>query len=372
MKNQIILFLFAILFMQGCRDEMNDPVGLDEVPNNIPQPVYIGGIYSDSISNFHFESHTGSSQRLWIGKSHSIESRILVRFEVDDSIQFANADFAQVKLSVYGGNPSRGVRVCVFPLTSNWVDTTVEWEKSFSDTQWNNPGGDYDDTDTITTLVIREQDEDFTFNCDSFSLIDTSFENNKGMIFVYDIGDTLLSIYSKESSSNPLKLTLFYGDSTKDYLAASDAFITNSSYIQGNNEFVLGEGYAMRALLIFNIDTIPPNVTINRAFLTFAFKHEYSYFDSVTINIYRIKGEWDEGDTEFEPQIEPPNFIVHKEDTVAEVSITSFVQTWVNEGENYGILLKAKYESSLCSRLVLDAFHKPTLSVYYTPPPESE
>ena len=350
---------------------MNDPVGLDEVPKDIPQPIYIDGIVTDSISNFHLEVNTGSKNRLWIGESNSIESRIRFRFEVSDSAILANADSATVTLSLYG-TWKKGVSFDVFPLTRSWDETTVGWKRSSADSQWNNPGGDYDTT-KIANVVINESEEDFTFNCEEFSLLDTSFSENKGMIFVYDIGDTILSIYSRESNSSSMKLTVFYGDSTKDYWPVSDAFITNSTYTQGNNEIVIGEGYAMRALMLFKIDTIPTNTTINRAFLTFAFNPDNSYFDSMTIFIFRVKGEWNKDSTDYYPGA-IANFTVQKDDTtitISETGITSLVQYWVNGGENYGIQLKAKNENSYCSRLVLDVLYKPTLSVYYTPPPMS-
>lgn len=348
---------------------MNDPVGLDEVPKDIPQPVYIDGILRDSLSNFHSETHTGSSQGLWIGDTYSIESRILERFEVYDSSLIANADSARVTMTVYGGTPMKGLGFAVFPVTSVWDESTVEWNKSSSDSQWNQPGGDYDNTDTIAYVVINDSVVEFTLNQDRFFLLDTSFAVNKGMIFVYVIGDTLLSLYSKESLYHHPKLTLFYGDSTKVYVPVSDAFIVNSTYNQGNNEIVLGEGYAMRALLYFNIDTIPRNVTINRAFLTFGFKQNNSYSDSMTIFIYRVTGDWNEDETEYSSN-SLANFTVYKDDTTSLVDITFLVQYWLNEGNNYGILLRPKYESSFCSRLVLDTQQKPTLSVYYTPPPE--
>jgi len=165
---------------------------------------------------------------------------------------------------------------------------------------------------------------------------------------------------------------VFYGDSTKDYSPVSDAFITNSTYIQGNNEIVMGEGYAMRALLLLKIDnTLPPNITINRALLTFAFNPDNSYFDSMTVFIYRVMGEWNEDSTDYHPY-SVAFFTFHKDDTTfSETDITSLVQYWVNVGENYGLLLRAKNENSFCSRLVLDALHKPILAVYYTPPPMS-
>ncbi|MCK4234221.1 hypothetical protein KAX75_07310, partial [candidate division WOR-3 bacterium] len=64
------------------------------------------------------------------------------------------------------------------------------------------------------------------------------------------------------------------------------------------------------------------------------------------------------------------NFTVGKDDTISEVSIKELVQHWVNEDDNYGILLKARYESTVCSRLILDVLDMPKLSIYYTPAPD--
>ena len=366
-----IVFLFLLIgFVTGCKDKLDDPVGLDEVPKGIPKPVYVDGLVADTVSNFHFVTHTGSSQKLWIGKADYFETRILVRFSIDDSVVIENADSAKVTVSLVG-TKAKTVQFDVFPLTKCWDEALVDWEKSSSDSQWNNPGGDYDTT-KIATIVVNDEEETFTFNCEEFSLLDTSFVENKGIIFVYSLGDTNISFYSSENALNPLRLTVFYGDSTKDYTSSdnvSDAFIVNSTYTPGNNEILLGEGYTMRALFLFNIDTIPQSVTINEAFLTFSFKPENSFFDSMTVYVHRVTGEWNEDQTEYY-STEYANFTVGKDDTISEVSIKELVQHWVNEDDNYGILLKARYESTVCSRLILDVLDMPKLSIYYTPAPD--
>ncbi|MCK4576736.1 hypothetical protein KAU34_10035, partial [candidate division WOR-3 bacterium] len=92
-----IVFLFLLIgFVTGCKDKLDDPVGLDEVPKGIPKPVYVDGLVADTVSNFHFVTHTGSSQKLWIGKADYFETRILVRFSIDDSVVIENADSAKV------------------------------------------------------------------------------------------------------------------------------------------------------------------------------------------------------------------------------------------------------------------------------------
>jgi hypothetical protein len=366
MKNKLIILLF-ILLISGCRDKLDDPVGLDEVPKDIPQPEFVGGILSDSLSNFHYHGNTGSGERLWLGYTESIESRVLVRFEVSDSVVIADADSATVTFSIYG-DATGDISFDVYPLISRWDEESVGWEESSTDTPWNNPGGDFDNT-KIAHVVINDDEESFTFDCSEFSLIDTSFEQNKGMIFIYELGDTLHSIYSSESSSNQVKMTVYFGDSSKNYLPSSDAFIVNSTYSPGSEEVFIGEGYAQRALFYFNIDTVPSNVTVNRAYLQFAYKPEKSFFDSMTIYIFEVTGEWEGEETEFY-SVPSANFEVYVEDTISsEIDITSLVQYWVNDGDNRGILMRAQNESNFCSRLVFDVMDKPELSIYYTPPP---
>jgi len=368
MKEKITILLFLIL-IAGCKDSMNDPVGLDEVPKNIPQPVYIEGILADSFSNFHSDIHTGPSQKLWVGKTDFIESRILVRFEVSDSALLADADSATVTLNL-NGTWAKGLRCCVYPLTRSWDEATVTWEYSSADSQWNIPGGDYEESAVIDTLLINDQESKFRLNYDEFFLLDTSLSVNKGMLIVYDIGDTILSFYSKESASNQLQLTLYYGDSTEDYFPQSDAFITNSTYTQGNNEVVLSQGYARRALFYFTLDTIPNDVTVNSALLEFAFNPSKSFFDTISLYIHKVTGDWEEDQTTYST-LPLAGFTVVEGDTLSsEVNITSLVQTWLNNKDNKGILIRAENEASLCSRLVLDILNRPMLEIYYTPAPE--
>lgn len=347
---------------------MQSPVGIGEVPNNIPKPVYIGELQRDSLSNFYYPAHTGSSKRLWIGDAHNLIARILIRFAVDDSVIIAESDSARVIFTTYGGVPNKSVAFAVFPITANWNESSVSWTESSTDTEWSKPGGDYDNLDTIAHIVMNDSVMDFRLLPSRFSLLDTSHIVNNGMIFVYELGDTLLSVYSKESVYHSIKIRLYYGDSTKDYSPTDDAFITNSTYNQGNDEVVLSEGYPERALFYFDIDTVPRNVTINKAFLSFGYDTINSYLDSMTVYLLSVDSIWEGSETKTS-EVASATFTIYKGDTASVVDITSLVQYWVNGGENFGFLLKPKSESSSCSRLVLDVDKKPTLSVYYTPPP---
>ncbi len=346
---------------------MNDPVGLDQIPKIIPKPSYVDGLHPDSICNFVFESHTGASHRLWIGNAYSFEARTLLRFSVSDSLVLADLDSAKVTVYVYNGVAPKSVKFNVYPLNRNWDDETVEWNKASTDSQWGNAGGDFTDT-VIAGVVLNDTCETFDLNYNDFALLDSSSEINKGIIFVYSLGDTLLSIHSIESTYRQPKLKVFYGDSSKDYVAEKDAFIANSTYNQSHDEIIMGEGYSLRALLSFNLDTIPSNVTINRAFLTFDVIPSNSFFDTMTVYLHRVTGEWDKSETEYYTS-SVANFVASKEDTTLKINITSLMQYWVNGGDNYGILMRARNETSFCSRLILDAVEKPTLTVYYTPPP---
>ena len=364
---KFLVYWILLFVITGCRDKMNEPVGLDEVPKNIPKPLYVGDLQADSTSNFVFAAHAGISHRLWIGDAYSFDARVLLRFSVSDSVVLADADSAKVTVYVYNGLPLKSIKFNVFPVTKKWDEETVEWGKATADSEWSKPGGDFADT-VITGVVLNDTSETFTLNYDNFALFDSSNDINKGLIFVYELGDTLLSIYSSESSNKQPKLTVFYGDSSKDYAPEKDAFITNSTYDQPPGEIVLGEGFSMRALLFFNLDTIPKNVTVNRAFISFGFLPSSAHFDTVTVYLHRVTGLWNGSETEYYSS-SIANFVAVKGDTALTTDVTSLLQYWINGGDNYGILLRARNETSICSRLILDAIEKPTLSIYYTPSP---
>ncbi|TET23857.1 MAG: DNRLRE domain-containing protein [Candidatus Cloacimonadota bacterium] len=363
---KLLLFLIFVSIVAGCRDKLDNPVGIGEISKDIPKPVFIGDIVGDSVSNYHTNMNTGNAKRLWIGKTDSLEARVLVRFAIVDTSIINYADSAMVTFSLEG-TYKKGVSIAIYPLSNIWDETTVGWNRSSTDTQWTTPGGDYEPT-KIAEIVINESEKSFTFSCEDFSLLDTSRIINRGMIFIYELGDTLLSIYSRESSTDRIRITVFHGDSTTDFFPVSDAFILNSTYIKEDNEIVMVEGFVNRSLIYFDIDSIPYNVTINRAFLTFGIKPDKSYLDSVTVFIHRITGDWEEGQTEYSVAASA-EFKVAKEDTLKEIDVTSLVQYWLNERENKGILLRSKNENSYCTRLVFDADQLPVLSIYYTPPP---
>jgi hypothetical protein len=364
MKKLVLLFLFSLL-LSGCRDHLDDPVGLDEVPREIPTPVFLGPLAYDSLSNITAYMNTGAAQRLWFGKTDSIEARTLIRFAIEDSYVVANADSATVTLTLEG-TYAKGVSFGVYRISTEWDDETVAWDRASSDVQWNKPGGDYDSL--ITEITFNDDEESFTFDCNDFQLLDTL---NYGMIFVYALGDTLLSIYSEEHGSNPVKMTVYFADSSAEYQPVSDAFIVRDGYVQEPDEFVIGEGYVRRVLIDFSMDTIPLNVTINRAYLTFGLKPEKSYFDTMTAYLHRITGDWNGDQTEYATGLSG-EFGVSKEDTLVEVDVTSLIQYWANTRDNKGILIRTHTQSSMCARIVFDAEQGPTLSVYYTPAPESE
>lgn len=365
MKNLLCIVVLLTL-IAGCRDRLDDPVGLDEVPRNIPEPIFIDGIVYDSLENFDAHMNTGSAQRLWFGKKDSIEARTLIRFAIADSYVIANADSARVTVTLEG-NYLKGLNFRVHPLTTEWDEETVAWDRASTDEQWNTQGGDYD-TSLIAQITFNDDEESFTFSCEDFSLLDTI---NNGMIFVHGLGDTILSIYSRENASNPVKIRVFFADSSADYKPVSDAFIVNDTYTEEPDEFVMGEGHVRRALIDFSLDTIPMNVSINKAYLTFGLKPENSYFDSVTVYLHRITGDWDADNTEYSTGLSG-EFKFVKEDTLVEVNVTPLIQYWANMRDNKGILIRTKTQSSVCARIVFDASSMPTLSVYYTPAPGIE
>lgn len=368
MRTYLLRYLLILIaLLAGCRDRLEDPVGLDEVPRDIPVPVFLGDMRYDSLSNFNMYMNTGNVQRLWLGKTNSIEARALIRFAIADSFVIANADSARVTLTLEGGY-LRGINFAVYPLTAAWDDGTVAWDRASSDQQWTTPGGDFNDSVPIAQMTFNDDEEAFTFSCEEFSLLDTT---NHGMILVHVLGDTLLSIYSEEHASYPVKMKVYFGDSSTEYQPVSDAFIVHDSYVKQSDEFVMGEGYVKRTLIDFSMDTIPPNVTINKAYLTFGINPEKSYFDSMTVYLHQVAGDWDDEDTEYSTALSGM-FWIDKEDTLAEVNITPLIQYWANVRDNRGLLLRTKTQSSMCARVVFDAEHTPTLSVYYTPAPEGE
>ena len=365
MNRKACIFLFLIL-LAGCRDRLDDPVGLDEVPRDVPKPIFLGGLSYDSLSNFNAYMNTGAAQRLWLGKTDSIEARTLIRFAIADSYVIANADSATVKLTLEGGY-LKGISFGVYPLAKEWDEETVAWDRASTDDQWNAEGGDYD-TSRIAQITFNDDEESFTFDCNNFSLLDTL---NHGMILVYALGDTILSIYSEEHASHPVKMTVYFADSSEEYEPVSDAFIVHDTYVQDPHEFVIAEGHVRRALIDFGMDTIALNVTINKAFLIFGLKSDKSYFDSVTVYLHRITGDWDDANTEYSTGLSG-EFKASKEDTLIEVDVTSLIQYWANVRDNKGILIRTKTQNSVCARIVFDAEQTPTLSVYYTPAPECE
>ncbi len=362
MKRSFFAFIVLVL-LAGCRDRLEDPVGLDEVPRDIPRPVFIGGMLYDSLDNYDAYMNTGSAQRLWFGKEDFIEARTLIRFAISDSSVVNNADSARITITLEGSY-QKGINFRVHPVMKNWDEETVAWDRASSDENWETEGGDFD-TAVVAQMTFNDEIESFTFHCADFSLLDTL---NHGMIFVYALGDTILSIYSGENDANPVTMKVFFADSSVEYTPVDDAFIVNDAYAKEQDEFILGEGHVRRALINFSIDSIPEDVTVNRAFLTFGLKPEKSYYDSITAYIHRITDDWDGENTEYATGLSG-EFSVSKDDTLVEVEVTSLLQYWANTRDNNGILIRTKTQSSICARVVLDALCEPTLSVYYTPAP---
>jgi hypothetical protein len=361
----LIVLFFAILVMRCDKT----PVGYDELARDLSNPVfnefrptarYCYGKYSP----------LGDANYLVLGRNSEYESRILMKFAVDDSS--VNLDsVVKVKLVLY---PKRynNISFQIHPIetSSEWKENTATWKRMDEAVPWMTDGGDYYPTVLANT----------TLSSDSciielpLNKLDTLVNHSWGIIFIAIASDTgFTTINSRSISGKSPKLVFKFRDSSiTSYVPNQDCHIIDTlNLILPPTDLWLGAGFPFRTMLKFTLDTIPENVTIAYAELTINIHSHYSMSDTLSIGVWKVLEPGLNSLTKFADNISNQTQYIASTDTTVTFDIRQIVQFWNTKPDsNFGILLSVYPENYEISRVRLKTgTYLPNLKVGYILPP---
>lgn len=266
MKHFIYIIFIIITFIYSCvdSDAIVDP---DRVDYGELQRVTFTATESRFIETG--KTNTSFSTKLLLGNYNDFECRYVVKFSslpADsinvDSIYFLVDSYANI------GVPSQDIVGEIKLITKEWaenINTDENW--SYLDDVSNSP--------LTTTSINITQDDSLSFQ---IALPDTIVSiwqdttgggNNHGLLIDYTNAD-FVKIFNSLNTGNGPKLIYVYQNVTNDSTirdtvnAALDAnLIEYTSNLQSDSLLYVTSGYAHRAFIKFDLDSLPKDIVIS-------------------------------------------------------------------------------------------------------------
>ncbi len=359
------LFLFGLISVFSCSQ---DPVGFDELGRGreplvvFPDVAGNQGAYGEHIA-------LGLADNLICGKDGSYEARMIMQFELTDSLADS---LDSLKLVLYNREELTDslVAFSIYLVTASWNEYQATWMMANSNTRWLKPGGEYDsiaigqgrfgaESTVVDLYAVRSQLADSTH----YGILLIPEEN--GFAAVYSSGNT---------SKGP-KLVLAMNDGEQQLTPIQDSYFVNSELGDvPDGQLWVGSGYAYRSYLRFNLDSLPALVRITSAELSVRIDNIVAATETLGLEVHRLKEAWDKKYTEYEVlPVARERFT--KEDTMVVFDIRGLVQGWADDSTtNYGLLITVWPEYDQISRVELypaaDSARRPRLICSYIEPPK--
>jgi hypothetical protein len=364
-----LLFALCALSALGLLSCDRNPLGFDQLDRNLqdpqfpPTPFAAGGCYGKLNAN-------GPGDNLFLGKNATYESRVLLRFALQDS---ALDSVTAVSLVLYP-HTLHPVSFSIHPTLTEWDDYQVTWHDAKSGEPWFTPGGDFDTTALASATVVTDST---VIELDQARLR-TMVSQTSGIILLPESAPAeslnFANLYSMSTSGKRPKVVIRYGTKTRTYEATQNTFIVDTLALRRNiSDLWVGSGYVFRSYLKFNLDSVPPAGTAITAELKVRIDSAFSLRDTIQVAVHRLTGDYpsSEKDAPFDGTVvSPRNFIV-KQDTVINFDIRSLVQFWTQKPDsNFGLLVTMSPENSGISRIELSRHILPALRVGYVNPPK--
>jgi hypothetical protein len=85
-----------------------------------------------------------------VPEGQSVPRRVLFRVSLPDGLDGKQIDFAELSFDI-ASLPGPYLEIEVYPLACSWEAQSVTWSSP-----WQNPGGDYDETDVVLVAIAVE------------------------------------------------------------------------------------------------------------------------------------------------------------------------------------------------------------------------
>jgi len=365
--SDVRLWLVACgLWLLGCN---HSPLGFDQLDRNLQDPQFpttpfvAGDCYGKFLTN-------GPGDNLYLGRDGAYESRVLLRFALQDS---ALDSVTAVSMVLYP-HTLHPVSFSIRPTTTEWDDYQVTWHDAQTGIPWFTPGGDVDSTLLARSVVTADST---VIELDQARLR-TMVNRTYGIILLPDTAPAeslnFCNLYSMSTSSKKPKVVIQYGTKTRTYEATQNTFIVDTSALTRRiSDLWAGAGYVFRSYLKFNVDSVESTATVVTAELRLRVDTVFSLHDTVTLGVHRLLADYTLGekDAPFDGTVLSSRSFILGTDSLVNLDMRSLVQFWAQKPDsNFGLLVTMNPENTDISRIQFSRSILPTLRVGCVNPPE--
>lgn len=345
------------------------PFGFDQLDRNLQDPQFPATpfVAGDCYGKF---NANGPGDNLYLGKDAIYESRVLLRFALQDS---ALDSVTAVSMVLYP-HTLHPVSFSIRPTLTEWDDYQVTWHDAKSGNPWFTPGGDFD-----STLLAQPQvTADSTVIELDQARLRTMVAQTYGIILLPDTAPAeslnFCNLYAMSTAGKKPKVVIQYGTKTRTYEATQNTFIVDTLALTRRiSDLWTGAGYVFRSYMKFSVDSVAATATVVTAELKLRVDTLFSLHDTVTLGVHRLTADYSQGekDAPFDGTVVSSRSFIQGTDSIVAFDIRSLVQFWAQEPDsNFGLLVTMNPENADINRVQFSRAVLPTLRVGYVNPPK--
>ena len=392
MKKRLIaqsLFLLFGLILLHCARNKGNPVGAAYFQrDNMGTEIHVDYQPVTQDTSFKTYVNTVSSPFLFLGELPDITSKILLLFTVlpPDS---AVVDSARVTIHAENiiGEPTGSFTATVHQVLNDWDIFDVTWE-TFTDDMIGTELASFEISADDITASGDSLAYTFDLPADIVqSWVDsTTNESNHGIVICPSPSDFIVDFIGDDATDQSTedlgpKLYVRYTTDTvrmSTYTATADLFLADIEKELTEDILDVGNGSAFHAYIKLDLDTIPPNATINRALLTLTSDTTLSFPSHGDLFAATVFSVVDDVWTAPEVGLDSTTFYTAGVygDTLM-FTLTDLVQEWTaGIRDNFGLLIAGNSERvNLNQRgfysMTADPALRPRIKINYSLPPSS-
>ncbi len=344
------------------------PLGFDQLDRNLQDPQFPATpfVAGDCYGKF---NTNGAGDNLYLGKDGAYESRVLLRFALQDS---ALDSVTAVSLVLYP-DTLHPVSFSIRPTTTEWDDYQATWHDAKSGIPWFAPGGDFDSTLLARSVLTADSTVIELDQARLRTMVDQTF----GIILLPDTAPAeslnFCDLHSMTTTGKIPKVVIQYGTKTRTYEATQNTFIVDTLALTRRiSDLWAGAGYVFRSYLKFNVDSVAATATVVTAELKLRVDTAFSLHDTVRLGVRRMTEDYAQGgkDAPFEGTVVSSRNFILGTDSLVSFDIRSLVQFWAQKPDsNFGLLVTMNPENADINRVQFSRSTLPALRVGYVNPP---
>lgn len=354
----MIRFALLAVFLFICCNEL--PIGEEEFNlrgNFDAQELEL--TLNNALTEFDKFANLGKSTNLVIGKNNDYESRVLLKFDFEDS-SYQGLDEIKLILHTNLNLNSDTIKVSIHLLTHEFDEDQANWFQRMSGESWESEGGDFNE-DSLRFAELKGDSLLVTFNYIELDEI----VNADGMIII-PVDSGFSHFYSKEGGYAPKFLLVKNGVTSSMHLSNDCHIVTGPEPFY--TESWIGSGIPYRNYVKFEYDSILDDKKAIYAELTFKPEQYFVMRDSIEIGVKQLLAPLDDFNTETGPLIALERFAA--DDTVFNIDVVRHIQHIIEEPDsNFGLFILLSPENyEIASYKMINGSH--TLKVGYILPPQ--